>query len=99
MTPGQLVTEFLTELMASMLVVMLLAQTRLASFGSRLCFVIGAGLLAAIATNIPYWNWYGFPVTYTAAYMTTQIVGYVWLGVVAAAVLKERNLARVKAAA
>jgi len=88
--PQKLATEFVTELIESLLVVILLAQTRLASFASRLGFVIGAGVLAAIATNIPYWNWYGFPVTYTAGYMTTQIVGFLCVGLVAAAILKER---------
>jgi hypothetical protein len=69
-------------------VVILLAQTRLASFASKLGFVVAAGLLAALATNISYWNWYGFPLTYTAAYMTTEIVGFICVGLVAAAYLK-----------
>jgi hypothetical protein len=30
---------------------------------------------AAIATNISYWNWYGFPKVYTASYMFIQLVG------------------------
>ena len=88
LTPGKLVTEFLTELIESLLVVFLLAQTRLTSFASRVGFVILAGLMAAITTNIPYWNWYGFPTDYTLAYMSTEIVGYFVVGVVAAALLK-----------
>ncbi|HXJ44749.1 MAG TPA: hypothetical protein VNH18_36015, partial [Bryobacteraceae bacterium] len=87
---GQLGTEFLTELVESLLVVILLAQTHLASFSSRLGFVIGAGVLASIATNVSYWNWYGFPATYTAAYMTTGIVGFICVGLVAAAIMKEQ---------
>jgi hypothetical protein len=87
-TTGQLTTEFFTELIESLLVVFLLAQTRLASFASRLGFVIVAGVLATIATNVSYWNWYGFPATYTAAYMTTGLVGFLCAGLVAAAVMK-----------
>jgi len=34
----------------------------------------------------PYWNWYGFPLPYTAEYTTTQIVGLVAVGLVAAIV-------------
>ena len=67
-----------------LLVVFLLAQTRLTSFASRLGFVIVTGMLASIATNVSYWNWYGFPASYTASYMTTGVVGFVFVGLVAA---------------
>jgi hypothetical protein len=90
MTAGQLGTEFLTELIEALLAVTLLSQTRLSSFASRFGFVIGAGVLATIATNVSYWNWYGFPATYTAAYMMTGIIGFLCVGLVAAAVMKER---------
>lgn len=88
LTPRQLATEFLTELAEALLVVSLLAQTRLASFGSKAGFVTLAGLMAAITTNIPYWNWYGFPSNYTLAYMTTEVIGYLVVGIVAAALMK-----------
>jgi hypothetical protein len=81
-------TEFATELFEVLLAVFLLAQTRLATFASRVGFFIVAGILAAIATNISYWNWYGFPCIYTAAYMFTQIVGFLCAGIVAALVLR-----------
>lgn len=88
LSAGQLVTEFVTELIESLLAVFLLAQTRLASFASRLGFVLLAGVLAALSTNISYWNWYGFPGSYTAAYMFTEFVGFLCVGLVAAAMLK-----------
>ena len=53
--------EFVTELLEACLVVYLLSLTRLTTFGARVGFVTVAGVLAAIATNISYWNWYGFP--------------------------------------
>jgi hypothetical protein len=83
--------EFATELLESILVVFLLALTRLVSFGARVGFVMVAGILAAIATNVSYWNWYGFPCVYTASYMFIQVVGFVCVGVVAALVLGKRN--------
>jgi len=89
MTGGQLATEFLTELIESLLVVVLLSKTRLATFVSRLGFVVAAGVLATVATNVSYWNWYGFPASYTAASMTTGIVGFICLGAVTAALMKE----------
>ena len=88
LTSGQLVTEFLTEVVEALIVVFLLAQTRLTSFGFRVAFVTLAGVLAAITTNISYWNWYGFPGSYTAAYMTIEIVGYLVVGIVAALIMR-----------
>jgi hypothetical protein len=90
-TPGQLGTEFLTEVVEAVVVVYLLTQTRLTSFGSRVGFVALAGLMAAITTNISYWNWYGFPVSYTAAYLMVEWIGYIVAGVVAAVVMRKNG--------
>jgi hypothetical protein len=81
--------EFAAEVVEAILAVFLLAQTRIASFGGRVGFVLVTGVLAAIATNISYWNWYGFPAVYTASYMLIQVVGFFCIGIVAALVLKK----------
>jgi hypothetical protein len=81
-----LTIEFLTEVVQALLVCALLAQTRLTTFGGRVCFVTVAGILAAITTNISYWNWYGFPHRFTAGNMFTEIVGFFIVGIVAALV-------------
>ena len=85
--------EFVTELLEAFLVVYLLSLTRLTTFAARVAFVTVAGALAAIATNISYWNWYGFPGVYTAAYMLIQVVGFLCIGLVAAWVLKKQPFA------
>jgi hypothetical protein len=79
--------EFGTECLEALLAVFLLAQTRIAGFGGRVCFIFVAGILASIATNVSYWNWYGFPGDYIAAYMFMQVVGFLCAGIVAALVL------------
>ena len=84
--------EFGTELLEAILVVFLLAQTRIASFAGRVCFVLVAGILASIATNVSYWNWYGFPCVYTASYMLIQIIGFFLVGIVAAFVLRKSSV-------
>jgi hypothetical protein len=86
-----LVVEFSTEVLQAILVIWLLAQTRIGSFAGRIGFVLIAGILAAITTNVSYWNWYGFPGVYTASYMAIELVGFVLVGVVAALVLRRRN--------
>ena len=80
-------TEFTTELIETILVVLLLAQTRIVTFIGRVGFVLVAGIVAAMATNVPYWNWYGYPTDYTIGYMTIQIVGFLCAGIVAALVM------------
>ena len=84
--------EFSTELLEAILVVFLLAQTRIVSFGGRIGFVVVVGILAAITTNVSYWNWYGFPSVYTASYMFIQIVGFFLVGIVAALFLRKGAL-------
>ena len=79
--------EFTTELLEAILAVFLLSQTGIQSFVGRIGFVLVVGILAAMTTNIPYWNWYGFPSNYTAAYMFTEIVGFLLVGIVAALLL------------
>ena len=82
--------EFGTELLEAILIVFLLAQTRIVSFAGRVGFVLVVGILAAITTNVSYWNWYGFPGAYTASYMLIQIIGFLLVGVVAALLLPKR---------
>jgi hypothetical protein len=83
-----LTTEFITELCEALLAVWLLAQTRILTFGGRVGFVTATGIIAAIATNVSYWNWWGFPGNYTAAYIFIQVVGFFLVGVVAAVMFR-----------
>ena len=83
--------EFATEVLEAILVIFLLTQTSIESFAGRVGFVFLAGILAAITTNVPYWNWYGFPSRYTAAYMSIEIIGFLCVGLIAALVLRNRS--------
>jgi len=80
--------EFATQLVQAILAVFLLAQTRIGGFGGRVGFVLVTGILAAITTNVSYWNWYGFPGVYVASYMLIQVIGFLCMGIVAALVLR-----------
>jgi hypothetical protein len=92
MEPSQLAIEFLTELLEAVLAVFLLVQTRIATFGGRLGFMTAVGVVASLGTNLSYWNWYGFPASYTAAYMAIQILEFVIAGLVAAALLRRADV-------
>lgn len=88
MTPRNLIVEFLTELVESLIATWLLAQTALLGYVTRVGFVTVVGIVAAITTNIPYWNWYSFPANYTLAYGFIEVIAYLAAGLVIAAVLR-----------
>jgi hypothetical protein len=83
-----LAVQFATDFAKAFLVVWLLAMARLATYAGRLGFVFVAGLLAAIVTNVPYWNWYGFNDTFTAANIIMEIAGFFFAGILIAAVYR-----------
>jgi hypothetical protein len=89
--PKRLGIEFATEMIESLLAVFLLAQTRITSFGGKVGFILTAGILAAIATNVPYANWYGFPKTFTLAQMIMMFVSFLLVGIVAALILPKQT--------
>ena len=91
-------TELGTNMLQVLLAVFLLSQTNLISFGARWRFITIAGILAAISTNISYWNWYGFPGSYTAAYICTVAIGFSVAGLVAAAIVKPEATTTARAA-
>jgi len=88
-----LTVEFLTELLEALLVVWLLSQTSITGFAGRVAFVFIAGIMVSLGTNVSYWNWYGFPGNYTAAYMFIQIIGFLCVGIVAALILSRADRA------
>ncbi len=77
-----------SELSASIdLAARLAASALLLVYG--LGFVIVAGMLATIAANVSYWNWYGFPTSYTLAALVDMVVGYALAGLVMAWFIKK----------
>jgi hypothetical protein len=64
------------------------------AYSARAGFVVIVGALAAVTTNVEYWNWYDFPGTYVAGYMITQIIGFTLVGLVVAAFVKAEGAAR-----
>ena len=89
--PKRLIIQFATDVAEALLAVFLLAQTRINGFGGKVGFVLTAGILAAITTNVPYANWYGFPKDFTLGQMITQVLGFLLVGIVAALLLGRRT--------
>lgn len=90
---SKLAVQFILNLAKAMLVLALLAHTRLASFGRRVGFVVLAGILASIVTNIPLWNWYGFNATYAMSQIVMEIIGFFCAGLVIAWLYRPADVA------
>jgi hypothetical protein len=87
----QLGVEFTLEVIESILTAAVLVVA--AGFAQRLALAVMVGVVAAIATNFSYWNWYGFSFDYTLANAFTELVKFVVAGVVIALVLGWRRRA------
>jgi hypothetical protein len=90
MTPKQLAIQLALTIVEALLAAWLLSLTTLTSFSSRVGFVVVLGILMALATNVEYWNWYGFPANYTAAYMLDKVIGFFVVGLVVALMTRKR---------
>jgi len=73
------------------LAVFLLSKTQMSSFGCKVGFVFTVGIIAAVATHVPYANWYGFPKDFTLGQMMTQVIGFLLVGIVAALLLGKKT--------
>ncbi len=89
-SPRQLLIEFVLDLVEVMILAIVVSQAKeLTGFHTRVGLVVLVGILAAITTNVEYWNWYGFPADYTFGFMFDKVVGFLIAGIAIAAVLKK----------
>ena len=87
MAPAQLVTELVNEIVQGLLLAWIIWKSSETSMAGRVRLALAVGLAASLVTNISYWNWYGFPTNYTAAYIFGEVAGYVVMGAVVAMTL------------
>ena len=86
-----LVTEFLTEILQSLIAAILLSTAALATYFGRVGFVLLTGIVASVTTNVSYWNWYGFPGSYTLANMGIEVAGFFAAALAIAALIRPRR--------
>jgi hypothetical protein len=79
--------EFGTNVLCAVLAAIIVSQLR-AGFFVRVACVTLVGLLAAIMTAVPFWNWYGFPTDFTLAQIVEHTVGWFLAGIVLAAIVR-----------
>jgi hypothetical protein len=89
LAPGQLIAEFLIEVVEVLLLAFLLAHTTLTGFGPRFGLVLAVAFLGSTWTNLSYWNWYSFPASYTLASIFVEFTGLSLAGLVAMRILRK----------
>jgi hypothetical protein len=82
MSHAQFAREYLSDLLCALLASVFLSLTvfRVTSFWSRTGFVALLGLFATLATEVPLWNWYGFPSAFLLASMLKTLIGFTLVG-------------------
>lgn len=84
---AQIIKGFVIQfIVAALITWILLLGSR--SYGGNLGVVILLGLLAAVAGNLPYWNWFGFDMNYTVVMMADTLVSWFLAGLVLAGIAK-----------
>lgn len=76
--------SLITQIVAALLIVWLLLQTKNLSYWQRLTFVTLFGLTAGIVTDVPYWNWLHFDLHFTLVQMADLVIGWFLAGLVLA---------------
>jgi hypothetical protein len=90
-----LAVQFLTGVVGALLLAVVLAMAADGtSFGKRAIIVSAIAVFAAVIYEIPYWNWYGFPVDYILAHAAGWIVSWSAAGLSMAAILKRETVAQ-----
>lgn len=90
MSAKTLFIELASNIAAALIAAYLLAQAlvSLPGLGSRVLFVTLIGVIPFLAISVSYWNWYGFPASFTFGELIEQGVGFALAGVAMAMIMK-----------
>ena len=89
MTP-MLIKEFLKQFAQALIAAWIVSMIA-AGFVTRVGVVTAIGASAGIATNVSYWNWYGYPTDYTLAQIAIEVISALVAGLAIAAVMNRRT--------
>ena len=88
MSPWTLGIQFGTDVFCGLLGAILAVASGAATFRKRFVLVSLLGLAPVLASEIPNWNWYRFPIDFTFAAMVENVVGFIVVGLIVAAIVR-----------
>lgn len=89
LTPRQLSTQVVADILVMMAAAWVLSKAiALRGYLARVGFVTALAVFPILQVHVPFWNWYGFPISYTLAESITHIVGLFVGGLVIARFVK-----------
>ncbi len=91
--PKVLLTQLPCQMFAALLLTWMLLQTTGLTYARRVAFLAIAGFAASVIADLPYWNWYSFPATYTAINLIDYTLTWLLAGLVIAKVAKPQTAA------
>ena len=81
MSGAQLGRQFGTDVLVALVLSLVVSQLHERSrFTCRVGCCSMLGLLCGLAVNVPYWNWYNFPGTFTLAQIADHTIGFTLAG-------------------
>jgi hypothetical protein len=84
-----LLNQFLFNVVAALILAWILAiGAGGTSFGGRSLIVLLASIFAGVVYVLPYWNWYGFPLSYIAGDISGWVVSWGIGGLAMAKIVK-----------
>jgi hypothetical protein len=80
------VISFLVALVAAgfSMMILILARAGLPSTSGRVLVVLGLGVFIWLVSDVPYWNWFFFPLDYTLVLLLDNILAFGLMGLVLA---------------
>ena len=73
---SKMLTAFLENVLTAFVAAWLLSLTGIRSFGKRLLFVVGLGLFAALAVEVPNMIWWGFSREFTTVTVADLLIAW-----------------------
>jgi hypothetical protein len=91
MSPRQLVSEFISNVLAAFFGALLLIQLP-GGFGRRVLSMAAIGIAAWLSISVSQWTWYGFSTPFLFGDLADQFGGWLLAGIGMAALLKPRRI-------
>ncbi len=89
LSPRQLISELVTNILAAAIAAILLSAMA-APYFTRVMFTALLALFAFLSVSASHWIWHGFPTAFVAADLATEFIGWLLAGLAMAKIVGPR---------